>query len=187
MSCDRYWWGLARAGALAGAAVLATRMPRHTVRTAVTTGGQKGGRIADARVSPQKEGHSGLSRRIYVSRVCGQRLWSLVLWGGKPAIAPTALRLLPARHRRPRRRAPEPCDEFPPSHLWSLALIGGAYRGSGSKGTGSLWGCSDVSPSRTEEVVPPLYRVARRPSVIVRAAISPAVGSSMDACNAGCC
>jgi hypothetical protein len=42
------------------------------------------------------------------------------------------------------RRAPEPRHELPPSHLWSLALIGGAYREGGCKGTGSglgMFGC----------------------------------------------
>jgi hypothetical protein len=38
-------------------------------------------------------------------------------------------RLLSPRHHRPRRRAPEPRDELPPSHLSSPRLIGGAYRG----------------------------------------------------------
>src|SRR5262249_49360313 len=39
-------------------------------------------------------------------------------------------------HQGPRHRASKPRDELPPSHLWSLALIGGAYRGAGWKGTG---------------------------------------------------
>src|SRR5262249_51616459 len=37
--------------------------------------------------------------------------------------------LLRPRRQRPRRSAAQPRDELPPSHLWSLALIGGAYRG----------------------------------------------------------
>jgi hypothetical protein len=37
--------------------------------------------------------------------------------------------LLGVRHHRPRRRAPEPCDEFPPPHPRSPALTGGPYPG----------------------------------------------------------
>jgi hypothetical protein len=44
--------------------------------------------------------------------------------------------LLRTRRELPCRRA-KPRDERPPSHLWSLALMGGAYRGAGCKGTGA--------------------------------------------------
>jgi len=62
---------------------------------------------------------------------------------GQVKVGRLRLRLRKQGRCSPRRRFPasaraaEPRDELPPSHLWSLALIGGAYRGAGSKGTGS--------------------------------------------------
>src|SRR5262249_19644851 len=56
------------------------------------------------------------------------------------ADAPNPLGLLRPRPHRPRRRASEPCDEFPSPHPCSPRLIGGAYRVAGCKETGYIAG-----------------------------------------------
>jgi hypothetical protein len=61
--------------------------------------------------------------------------------GNEHADAPHAVALLRARHNRPCCRAPEPRDEFPSPHVISRADRGGAYRGTGCKGTGFVEAC----------------------------------------------